>query len=440
MDDEIDASPTSQKKRKRISKCYHSQKISKTDEDNNLNRGVMTMDLKSNQTNNPVDSQPIEVSDCLTRNDILQYVVQMEKADKVRVTPPETCSVIKRYNNRKSGRDGFIRLSATQPSASLNVDEVKDSQWNVTVSQIRKIDDAVKEFHDSELKGRETGTSDSHQIRDENVVDDSQNDREAENTNSLKRRSSVLESIFSDWATSPPKINKCRRDVMALSPPFVFYKKRTKKTYFRKHVTRETPDILPAFKVSSHCSRIDGLESSHRVPADHNDDEDDLNESVNNNIQILNQFYSQSDPIENDVNETFKTIMTSKSIDLHKPSASLYDEEDFAGFDVDALITDRIAVPIELHTVPIESITVPERFHEFDSHSEKSSTHSTANVGEQDHDLLMEDDDIFANFQTQQYVANNQATEPVASTSADFKGKCSDCVEINFGFSRFSEF
>lgn len=456
MEDEIDASPTSQKKRKRLSKCHSSQKMSKTDEANIQNTNVITMDLKSDQHISPV-GPTIEVSECLTRRDILQYAVLLERADKTRFSS-ETSRNNNRNAVRMSGRSGFINMTqhcASQSTTASNINEVKESQW-VTESQFRNIDDAVKEYQDSEIKGQKTGTSDSIEVKDERmdesidfaqpvaktvVVDDCNNEDWTENTNvgqnPLKRHSSVLESIYSDWPTSPLKKNKTQSEVMQLSPKFIFYRRRTRRTYFRKQDSGATNNMLPQVKKSSPTTA-----SRRRVNSDgevENDNQEVYvpSDSMNVNIQSLTIFYSQSELtlIENDVNETFKTIMDSKSVGLPKTSASLYDEADFLGFDVDALNT-------ESNTVPVESITLPDRFYEFDSNSENMNSSSTTNATALDHDLLMGDEDIFANFQTQQfgqYVSNNEAScsqRPVAASSsspvgAAFKGKLIVFVCIN---------
>lgn len=426
MEDTIESSPTSQKKRKKQTRCRASQKSFKANGDNVLRT------LQSDQHDIPVGQhQTTEVSNCLTRNDIWKYAYLMETADKGRVTS-ENARVFNRFNDqnefRMSRHAGFLNLSqlcasqaSQQPSTSYDIDEVKESQW-VTESQFRKLDDAVKEFHDSELKGQVTGhNKETAQIDEEMKKDDAQpleeifDDRESIQ-NSLKRSSSVFQSILSEWPTSPVKMRKTESAMAQLSPLFKFNARRVKRKYStRKRTAGDAKKLLilsPTTSSRSNEIKVhsdDEVDNIRREPcqplspqSNVNDEEDVLNESIKilDNLQNLSFYYTQ----------TSQPTLIGNGLET-KDDDSKNDEEDFLGFDGHP------------------DVTLPQRFYEFSTHSDNSSTNSTGNADEKVNDFQMEeDDDMFANFKTQQcvqFVANHQANyfeRPVASTSAAMKG------------------
>lgn len=426
MEDAIDASPTSQKKRKKISRCRMTQSKLKAIEGDNT-QNVITM-----HQNNSIVTQTSNISDCLPHRDIWQSAYLLEEANKVPVASQKT-RMFNRCNRtdfRMPSIAGFVRVSQVCPTTSSYADEAKLTQWDLTESQFRKLDDAIKDS--------ENGTADSVQMKME--IKDETNDFPEpveritdENTNvvhnSLKRHSSLVQSILSDWPTSPVKIKKTESELVQLSPKFILNRRHIKQTYLRNRNAGETRNLLPDIKRSSSTTK-DVVRSNDEErcqqqipPTNVNDDVEDLNNSMNivDNIQNLSKFYTQSSepthPVENDVNETFRNVMDLKNLGLSKPSVSLDDEEDFLGFDS-------------------EPITLPERFYEFASNldSSISSINSITNAtDDRDRDLFPEeDDDLFANFKTQlngQCISSyqtNTVIPVVASTSAVamVNGKC----------------
>lgn len=413
MEDAIDASPTSQKKRKKIQRCRTTQCKVKASEEQNV--------ITTDQNNSSV-TQTNNVSDCLPHKDIWQSAYLLEEANKAPVATQKT-RMFNRCNRadfRTPSIAGFVRISKVCPTtSSYYADEAKLTQWDLTESQFRKLDDAIKDS--------ENGTADLVQMKVE--IKDETNDlpEPVEMSdgnpnvahNSLKRYSSLVQSILSDWPTSPVKMRKTESEMVQLSPKFLLNKRHIKRTYLRNRNAGETRNLLPDIKKSSPTTKAvghlnDGERCQQQIPLTNvNDEVEDLNNSLNivDNIQNLSKFYTQSSEptlVENDVNETFRNVMDLKNLGLSKPSVSLVDEEDFLGFDS-------------------EPITLPERFYEFASNLDNSisSINSIPTATDDcDRDLFPEeDDDIFANFKTQlngQCISNNQANVdvPVASTSA----------------------
>lgn len=421
MEDAIDASPTSQKKRKKIQRCRTTQSKLKASEEQNV--------ITTDQNNSSV-TQTNNVSDCLPHKDIWQSAYLLEEANKAAVVTQKT-RMFNRCNRadfRTPSIAGFVRISQVCPTtSSYYADEAKLTQWDLTESQFRKLDDAIKDS--------ENGTADLVQMKVE--IKDETNDlpepvemSDGNPTvphNSLKRHSSLVQSILSDWPTSPVKMKKTESEMVQLSPKFLLNRRHIKRTYLRNRNAGETRNLLPDIKKSSPTAIAvghlnDGELCQQQIPLTNvNDEVEDLNNSLNivDNIQNLSKFYTQSSEptlVENDVNETFRNVMDLKNLGLSKPSVSLVDEEDFLGFDS-------------------EPITLPERFYEFASNLDNSiSSINSITTATDDCDRNLfpeEDDDLFANFKTQlngQCISNNQANVdvPVASTSAIVmaNGKC----------------
>ncbi|KAJ6644293.1 Breast cancer type 2 susceptibility protein like [Pseudolycoriella hygida] len=408
MEEEIGASPTSQKKRKKNSKNRASQKVHKSE-------GCSNTNVISREGSN--ENELKKLSNCLTRRDILQDTFNLEKADRSCIT--ESRRIFNRlYDNRNelrmSGRAGFMnvtQLTQISASQSLKVNEVTETQWDVTESQFRKLDESINKFRDLEkvrsFNSMENG-KENHEARHltgENDEQSVENNKKRES--SLKRGIPMWESILSEWTTSPEKKQKTQSELLQLSPKFTFNRKRCKKTYLRKRNFGGVQSLVPNNK-----SPLQGTHQEQCTTENVIDEDVDLNKSLHiiDNIQSLSQFYTQSsNSMENDVNETFKIVMNMKSARLNEPTASLYDEEDFLGFDNESKAAT--------------SINLPKRLCEFSTNS-ISSTHSVPGATEWDKDLLMGDDELFASFQTQQngnYVTSaataNDCVKPAISSN-----------------------
>ncbi|KAG4075254.1 hypothetical protein HA402_003045 [Bradysia odoriphaga] len=415
MDEEIEASPTSQRKRKKLSRRRAIKNMSSADGDN-----------QESVVDNQNTEDTIEYSDYSVRSKMWQSAYLLEENDKVQFVP-KNCRSHRSLGNefRISGPADFLSVSQLCATRATDQNDIEESQWDVTESQFRKVDDAIKEFHESEIKGQQIDNSDRDNDntedvpnvaeRSDEVIADVIHNEQPVARDSLKRRSSVLESILSEWSTpSPTKIHKTQSEVVLLK------------------LCRKSND-----------------------PSEANDDDDDFDESMNivDNIQNLSKFFSQSceTPSDgNNVNPRKSTAMDLSSVDLTVSRTSLDDEEDFMGFDGEdfpggpvSITLPEFFVKCDRKLSALESITLPERFNEFDTDSESSDTPTYSHTENDEQLLLMEDDDLFANYQTQQYISKEEVDydKPAATISAAVNEDCAQrklfngriCSESNSG-------
>lgn len=445
MDEEIEASPTSQRKRKKVSRRGATQKMSLTGRDN---LEVVVKDQNTEDT--------IEGSNHLFPKRMWQSAYLLEENDRVQLVPNIGRSQRPLFGNdfRMSGPADFLSVSQLCAIRATNVNQNEESQWYVTESQFQKVDDAVKEFHESEIRSKQIDDSDrvaenlgepnvSH--RSDEIFADISTDDQTTGIgnvvcNSPKRRSSVLESILSEWySASPAKIHRTQSESVQLSPKFIFNRKRCRKSYRRKPISLERRKLVHGFNKSaaaiSTTSNIrPELRHKPKDPAHINDDVEDFDESMNivDNIQNLSYFFSQScvpTLVESNADTTEPTAMDVNSTDLIASKTSLNDEEDFLGFDGTDLTGGLVSITLAEFFVkcrrklsPLASVTLPETFREFDADSDSSSVSAEPPIDNSDQLLLMEDDDLFANYQTQQHIRSQEVMameEPVVpSTSA----------------------
>ncbi|XP_037034626.1 breast cancer type 2 susceptibility protein homolog [Bradysia coprophila] len=459
MDEEIEASPTSQRKRKKLSRRRAIEKISLTGGDNQEHQDT------------------IEDSDFPFCSRMWQSAYLLEENDKVQFVPKNGRSHRTLGNEfRMSGPADFLSVSQLCAARATHQNDIEESEWDVTESQFRKVDDAIKEFHESEIKQIDNSVRDNNNTKEvpnvstrlDGVISDvAHNEQSIESAtvgrDSLKRPSSVLESILSDWSSpSPTKIQKTQSEVVQLSPKFKFNRKRCKRTYCRMHnsdhrgklvndLRKASPATSPVYNETVGANVRPELCQKPNDPADANDD-DDFDESMNivDNIQNLSKFFSQSCETAldgNNIDATESTAMNLRSVDLTVSRTSLDDEEDFLGFDGPDLTGEPVSITLPEFFVKcyrkfsaLESITLPERFNEFDTDSESSYTPIPSHTDNTEQLLLMEDDDLFANYQTQQYISKEEVDyeKPTATISANedcyqrrlFNGKI--CTESNY--------
>lgn len=297
-------------------------------------------------------------------------------------------------------------LAEPSSTSSSNIVQVKESQWDVSVSesQFQRLDDEVKEVYSS----RATQSN-------ENIRNGSNDLIETTENNSLKRRSSILQAILAEWpSSSPVKMMKAEEGSEPISPRFIFNKKRAKRTYSRERVTTASRRILPKFATKTSLAHNEmattafdevvnvGVESCQQ-PADlmhHNEDdvedeeEEDFNESLNivDNIQSLSKFFSQPTNEENVTSD---------------------DEEDFLGFDGVAEFNGGLVSQTVLQ-------------HEYESNRDVVAGKATNRTTEEN--LFNEDDDIFANIQTQL----DEATDEKLVASTKEGNSNGMCIEIKF--------